>query len=115
MTPVNNRILIVGAGGLGVPAALALARGGIRDFAIMDPDPVELSNLPRQIIYGEATIGTPKVIAAAEFFARSYTDAAVEPLITRLDEGNAADVIGRYAFVIDATDSPVAKFLINDT
>jgi len=114
MSEAGNRILIVGAGGLGVPAAIALSRAGIRDFAIMDPDPVELSNLPRQIIYGEATIGMPKVIAAAKFFARNYADAAVEPLITRLDEGNAAGTICGYGFVIDATDSPATKFLIND-
>ena len=115
MDEASNRILIVGAGGLGVPAAIALARAGIRDFAMMDPDPVELSNLPRQIIYGEATIGMPKVIAAAEFFARNYADAAIESLIMRLDERNAAEIIRRYGFVIDATDSPAAKFLINDT
>jgi molybdopterin-synthase adenylyltransferase len=115
MATVNKRILIVGAGGLGVPAALALARGGIRDFAMMDPDPVELSNLPRQIIYGEAAIGVPKVMAAAAFFSRTYPDAGVETLELRLDEGNARDIISGFGFVIDATDSPIAKFLINDT
>lgn len=115
MTAVNNRILIVGAGGLGVPASLALARGGIRDFAVMDPDPVELSNLPRQIIYGEASIGVPKVLAAATFFARNYADIAVEPLKLLLDARNAVEIIRRFGFVIDATDSPAAKFLINDT
>jgi molybdopterin/thiamine biosynthesis adenylyltransferase len=114
MGEAGNKILIVGAGGLGVPAAVALARAGIRDFTIMDPDPVELSNLPRQIIYGEASIGTPKVVAAAKFFARNYADAAVEPLMMRLDEANAAGIIRRYGFVIDATDSPATKFLIND-
>jgi molybdopterin-synthase adenylyltransferase len=110
-----NRILIVGAGGLGVPAALALARAGIRDFAMMDPDPVELSNLPRQIIYGESSIGTSKVIAAAEFFGHAYADGAVESLVLRLDQNNAAGIIQRYGFVIDATDDPATKFLINDT
>jgi len=115
MNGTGERILIVGAGGLGVPAAVALARAGIRNFAVMDPDPVELSNLPRQFIYGEASIGKSKVIAAVEFFDRCYGDAAVEPLIMRLDEGNAAGIIGSYGFVIDATDSPATKFLINDT
>jgi molybdopterin-synthase adenylyltransferase len=112
---LKNRILIVGAGGLGVPASLALARAGIRDFAIIDPDPVELSNLPRQIIYGEAAIGVPKVAAAAAFFSRNYRGTAVEALEMRLDEDNAEEIISRFGFVIDATDSPATKFLINDT
>jgi molybdopterin-synthase adenylyltransferase len=108
------KILIVGAGGLGVPAALALARAGMRNFAIMDPDPVELSNLPRQIIYGEVSIGIPKVIAASTFFSRTYKDAEVEPPELRMNDDNAEEIIGRFGFVIDATDSPSAKFLIND-
>ncbi|HTT74709.1 MAG TPA: HesA/MoeB/ThiF family protein [Candidatus Binataceae bacterium] len=112
---MDERILIVGAGGLGVPAALALARAGIRDFAIMDPDPVELSNLPRQTIYGEAAIGTLKVAAAAAFFSRSYSRASIEALELRLEADNAEEIIGRFGFVIDATDSPATKFLINDT
>ncbi|HEX4211573.1 MAG TPA: HesA/MoeB/ThiF family protein [Candidatus Binataceae bacterium] len=112
---MNKRILIVGAGGLGVPAALALARAGIRDFAMMDPDPVELSNLPRQIIFGEASLGLTKVNAAADYFSHNYQDASVEPLELLLDENNAEEIILRFGFVIDATDSPAAKFLINDT
>jgi molybdopterin/thiamine biosynthesis adenylyltransferase len=89
----------MGAGGLGVPAARARAR----------------ANLPRQIIYGEASMGMPKVIAAAAFFSRIYKDAQVGPLELRLDDDNAEEIIGRFGFVIDATDSPAVKFLINDT
>jgi molybdopterin/thiamine biosynthesis adenylyltransferase len=81
----------------------------------MDPDPVELSNLPRQVIYGESDIGKLKVTVAASFFARHYGDAAVEPLAFRLYEANAETIIRRYGLVIDATDSPAVKFLINDT
>jgi molybdopterin-synthase adenylyltransferase len=114
MAVAKNGILIVGAGGLGVPAALGLARAGIRNFAMMDPDPVELSNLPRQIIYGESDLGGLKVKAAASFFAR-YCDATVEPLPCRLDDANAVAIVGSYGFIIDATDNPAVKFLINDT
>ncbi|HUN56948.1 MAG TPA: HesA/MoeB/ThiF family protein [Candidatus Binataceae bacterium] len=113
--PADKRILIVGAGGLGVPAALALVRAGIRDFAMMDPDPVELSNLARQMIYGEVSIGIPKVMAAAAYFSRNYAHGAIEPMELRLDDDNAEEIIRRFGFVIDATDSPAAKFLINDT
>ncbi|MGH7841545.1 MAG: HesA/MoeB/ThiF family protein, partial [Candidatus Binataceae bacterium] len=61
----NRRVLIVGMGGLGVPAAIALVRGGVTALTLIDPDPVELSNLPRQILYRDADIGMLKVSAAA--------------------------------------------------
>jgi molybdopterin-synthase adenylyltransferase len=107
-------ILIVGAGGLGVPAALALARAGIRRLTLIDPDPVELSNLARQVIYRESDIGAPKAEAAARRLASAYPMLRVEPLAFALDSENAARLIAAHDFVIDATDDPAAKFLIND-
>ncbi len=102
-------------GGLGVPAACALARGGARRIGLVDPDPVELSNLARQVIYGRATLGRLKVEAAAARLRESYPDLIVETHPVALDAFNAADLIARYDFAIDATDDPAAKFLINDT
>jgi molybdopterin/thiamine biosynthesis adenylyltransferase len=111
----TERILIVGVGGLGVPALWTLARAGARRLTLVDPDPVELSNLARQVIYRTADIGTPKVEAAARWLAARFPDISVERHAVALDESNAARLIAAHDFVIDATDSPAAKFLINDT
>ena len=110
-----ERILIVGMGGLGVPALWALARAGARRLTIVDPDPVELSNLARQVIYRSGDISTPKVEAAARWLVERLPEINVERHAIALDASNAASLIAAHDFVIDATDSPVAKFLINDT
>jgi molybdopterin-synthase adenylyltransferase len=102
-------------GGLGVPASWALARAGARRLTLVDPDPVELSNLARQVIYRPADIGTPKVDAAARWLVEHFPDLEVERHAVALDASNAARLIDAHNFVIDATDSPTAKFLINDT
>jgi molybdopterin-synthase adenylyltransferase len=102
-------------GGLGVPAACALARGGAGRIGLVDPDPVELSNLARQIIYGTASLGRLKVEAAAARLIEDYPALVIETYPVALEVTNAAELIARYDFVIDATDDPAAKFLINDT
>jgi molybdopterin/thiamine biosynthesis adenylyltransferase len=107
--------LIVGVGGLGVPALWSLARAGARRLTLVDPDPVELSNLARQVIFRDLDIGTPKVEAAARWLGERFPDLNVEHHAIALDASNAERLITKHDFVIDATDSPVAKFLINDT
>ena len=102
-------------GGLGVPALWSLARAGARRLTLVDPDPVELSNLARQVIYRPTDIGVPKVDAAARWLCERFPDVKVERHAIALDASNAASLIAAHDFVIDATDSPVAKFLINDT
>jgi adenylyltransferase/sulfurtransferase len=106
-------------GGLGVPAASALVRGGAQQLGLVDPDPVELSNLARQVIYGTASLGRLKVDAAAERLREDYLqkhpELEIETHPVALNVSNAADLIARHDFVIDATDDPPAKFLINDT
>src|ERR1700722_4109653 len=102
-------------GGLGVPALWSLARAGARRLTLVDPDPVELSNLARQVIYRPTDIGVPKVDAAARWLWDRFPDVKVERHAIALDAANAASLIAAHYFVIDATDSPVAKFLINDT
>lgn len=111
----DAKILIVGAGGLGVPAASALARAGVRHLGLIDPDPIELSNLPRQILYTSDDIGTGKVDALARCLKRQFADLEVERYAAEFDADNAAELVARYDFIIDATDNPTAKFLINDT
>jgi molybdopterin/thiamine biosynthesis adenylyltransferase len=102
-------------GGLGVPAAWTLARAGARRLTLVDPDPVELSNLPRQVIYQPADIGIPKVEAAARWLLGRFPAINIERHPVALDTSNAAGFIAAHDFVIDATDSPAAKFLINDS
>jgi len=111
----TDRILIVGVGGLGVPALWSLARAGARWLTIVDPDPVELSNLARQVIFRTRDIGMPKVEAAARWLGERFPSVSVERHAVTLDASNAARIVAANNFVIDATDSPAAKFLINDT
>jgi molybdopterin/thiamine biosynthesis adenylyltransferase len=111
---LNRPVLIVGVGGLGVPAALALVRDGIADLALIDPDPVELSNLPRQVLFGEDDCGALKVLAAARRIRAIARATRVTTYASALNAANGAELIGRSAFVIDATDHPATKFLIND-
>ncbi|MGO9267720.1 MAG: HesA/MoeB/ThiF family protein [Candidatus Binataceae bacterium] len=115
MSDTRNRpVLIVGVGGLGVPAALALVRGGIAELALIDPDPVELSNLPRQVIYGEDDCDALKVAAAARRIREIAPAIRLTTYASALASTNGAELIARSAFVIDATDDPATKFLIND-
>ena len=111
---VAKSVLIVGLGGLGVPAALAAIRGGVSQLGLVDPDPVEFSNLARQVIYRESDLGRPKVDAAADRLRRLAPGLEIETLRFALEASNAARVIENFDFVIDATDSPAAKFLNND-
>jgi len=111
---LNGRVLIVGVGGLGVPAAWALARAGVRRLTLMDPDPVELSNLARQVIYRTADVGRPKVEAAADRLAAEFPGLEIDRLAVELDAANASGFIGAHDFTIDGTDNPRTKFSIND-
>lgn len=108
-------VLIVGVGGLGVPAAMAAVRAGVPRVGLIDPDPVELSNLHRQVIYGVSDIGTPKVIAAERRLSEANAQIKIETHHHELNPANARSIIESYDFTIDATDNPVTKFLINDT
>jgi molybdopterin/thiamine biosynthesis adenylyltransferase len=111
---VVKSVLIAGLGGLGVPAALAAVRSGVKRLGLIDPDPVELSNLARQVIYRDSDLGKLKVEAAADRLNRLAPGLEIERLRFALDASNAARIIGTFGFVVDATDSPAAKFLIND-
>ena len=112
---LKSSVLIIGAGGLGSPAALYLAASGVGRIGIVDSDVVELSNLQRQIIHRTADIGRNKVFSAAEKLNALNPDITVEAHKMRLDPSNIGDLIKKYDFVIDATDNFPSKFLINDT
>ncbi|XP_060823324.1 adenylyltransferase and sulfurtransferase MOCS3 [Bombus pascuorum] len=110
----NSAILIVGAGGLGCPAALYLASAGVGQIGIIDYDDVEINNLHRQLLYAEASIGTPKVNTAAESLNRLNSDIKVIPYKIQLDSSNALDIIKPYDVVVDATDNVATRYLLND-
>jgi molybdopterin/thiamine biosynthesis adenylyltransferase len=109
-----GRVLVVGAGGLGSPAALYLAAAGVGTIGIADPDLVELSNLQRQVLHGTAQVGTSKVESARQRLAALNDDVTVVPHPFRVDADSIAGLLADYDFVVDATDNFAAKFLIND-
>lgn len=109
------RVLIVGAGGLGSPAALYLAAAGVGTLGIIDFDRVEESNLHRQILYGESDIGRPKVEVAAQRLAEVNPHIDIETIGTRLDASNARQTIAGYDLVVDGSDNFPTRYLVNDT
>jgi molybdopterin-synthase adenylyltransferase len=108
------KVFIVGAGGLGSPAALYLAAAGVGTIGIIDGDAVDLSNLHRQVIHGTPDLGTPKVQSAKEKIEAINPDVKVIPYEERLTAKNALPLIHQYDFILDGTDNFPAKFLIND-
>jgi molybdopterin-synthase adenylyltransferase len=110
----SARVLVVGAGGLGSPLMLYLAAAGIGTIGIVDDDVVDLSNLQRQIAHTTDRIGVPKVASAAAAAIAINPDLNVEAHPTRLNPGNALDLIGRYDIVCDGTDNFSTRFLIAD-
>lgn len=111
---LEAKVLIVGAGGLGSPAALYLASAGVGTIGIIDDDIVDLSNLQRQIIHHTSDLNKEKVISAKEKMIDINPDINVITYHLRLDSKNALDIFKEYDFIIDGTDNFPAKFLIND-
>ena len=108
------RALVIGAGGLGSPAAFYLAAAGIGTLGIIDPDKVELSNLQRQILHATEDIGRHKVESAQEKLNRLNPDVEIKTYQTRFDEDNAAEIANGYQFIVDGSDNFATKFLVND-
>ncbi|HEY7168159.1 MAG TPA: HesA/MoeB/ThiF family protein [Candidatus Binatia bacterium] len=109
------RVLVIGAGGLGSPAAFYLAAAGIGKLGLIDPDRVELSNLQRQILHSTAEIGSPKVESAAAKLNRLNPEVEMQVHPLRLEEDNAAEILHGYDFIVDGSDNFPTKFLVNDT
>lgn len=109
-----SRVLIVGVGGLGSPAAQYLAAAGIGTLGLVDDDVVDLSNLHRQPLYGTADVGRAKVDAAASRLAVVNPFVRVVRHETRLTRENARAIIADYDIVLDGTDTFSARYAIND-
>lgn len=110
----NASVLVVGAGGLGSPAAYYLTAAGVGHVGIMDYDAVDLSNLQRQILHSTDDLGRPKTQSAFEKLHALNPDAQIQTYPFALTAENALDIVSAYDFIIDATDNLDAKFLIND-
>lgn len=111
---LNAKVLIIGAGGLGAPAALYLAAAGVGTIGIVDADEVDLSNLQRQVIHATADIGKAKVKSAQESMEAINPDVKVNTYRMFVDSSNIRELVREYDFVLDGTDNFPAKFLIND-
>lgn len=107
-----SRVLVVGAGGLGSPAALYLAAAGTGTLGLVDDDRVEESNLQRQVIHTAASVGELKVDSAGERLTALNPELALVKHPERLSGENAADIVSAYDFVVEATDSFRSKALV---
>lgn len=108
------RVLVVGAGGLGSPAALYLAAAGVGSLGLVDFDRVDVTNLQRQILHGTADVGRPKLDSARERLHDLNPHVAVEPVGERLTARNALEILGRYDIVLDGSDNFPTRYLVND-
>lgn len=111
---LQGRALIIGAGGLGCPAAFYLAAAGIGTLGLLDSDRVELSNLQRQILHTDADLGRKKVDSAKEKLNRLNPEVTIQTYPVRIDRENAPEILSRYEFIIDGSDNFDTKFLVND-
>jgi adenylyltransferase/sulfurtransferase len=108
------RVLLIGAGGLGSPAALYLAAAGVGTIGIVDFDVVDKTNLQRQIIHGTQGVGVPKLDSARERIEDLNPNVHVEAFETRLTSENALDILSGFDIVADGTDNFQTRYLVND-
>ncbi len=106
--------LVVGTGGLGSPIALYLAAAGIGRIGLVDYDVVDATNLQRQIVHSDTTVGVPKVVSAAERLRGLNPHIAIETYETPLTSRNALDILGGYDIILDGTDNFPTRYLLND-
>jgi adenylyltransferase/sulfurtransferase len=108
------RVLVVGAGGLGCPILQYLAAAGVGTLGLADADNVELTNLPRQILYGPADVGQPKVEAAARALGRLNELVAYQLHRVRVSPDNVRELVAAYDVVVDGSDNFPTRYLLND-
>jgi molybdopterin/thiamine biosynthesis adenylyltransferase/rhodanese-related sulfurtransferase/molybdopterin converting factor small subunit len=108
------RVLLVGAGGLGSPAALYLAAAGVGTLGLVDFDVVDASNLQRQILHGTPDVNRPKLKSAADRLNALNPEVRVEPHETTLSSKNALELLKDYDVILDGTDNFPTRYLVND-
>ena len=107
-------VVVVGTGGLGSPIAMYLAAAGVGRLGLVDYDVVDATNLQRQIVHGESTVGVPKVESAAARLHDLNPHIRVETHATPLTSQNALDILARYDVIVDGTDNFPTRYLLND-
>jgi len=107
-------VLLIGAGGLGCGAALALAAGGARELVVVDDDRVDESNLHRQVLHTEAAVGTLKVESLARSLGTRVPGMKVTPVVGRFDAASARRLVADAEVIVDGSDNLATKFLAND-
>ena len=108
------KVLLIGAGGLGSPAALYLAAAGIGTIGLIDGDVVDLSNLQRQIMHSTATLGKPKVESGKQTLSAINPEITVNAYHQLVDADNIIPLISQYDIVLDGSDNFTTRFLVND-
>ena len=111
---LSGSVLLIGAGGLGCPAAQYLTAAGVGRIGLLDDDVVSASNLQRQILYSTADIGRPKVEAARERLSGLNPDVKIDTHQVRLDSTNALALFADYDVIVDGTDNFPTRYLTND-
>jgi sulfur-carrier protein adenylyltransferase/sulfurtransferase len=111
---LDAKVLLLGAGGLGSPAALYLAAAGVGTLGIVDDDVVDLSNLQRQVIHSTDRVGTPKVDSAEESIRALNPDVNVVKYPVRIDASNIVEIIEGYDVIVDGVDNFPTRYLLND-
>ncbi|MDQ6914662.1 MAG: molybdopterin-synthase adenylyltransferase MoeB [Actinomycetota bacterium] len=111
---LESKVLLLGAGGLGSPAALYLAAAGVGTLGIVDDDEVDLSNLQRQVLHTTDRIGVPKVDSAEETIKAINPDVEVVKYPVRLDASNIMEILPGYEVVVDGLDNFPTRYLLND-
>jgi len=110
---LGARALVIGAGGLGCPAALYLAAAGVGHITLVDGDDVDLTNLQRQILHTPATVGTPKVESGRQMLRKFNAEIEVEAVNHRADSDELADLVARADVVLDCSDNFPTRHAVN--
>ena len=111
---LNSKVLLIGAGGLGSPAALYLAAAGVGSLGLVDFDVVDLSNLQRQILHHVRDIGRPKVDSAIDTIREINPDVKVIPYQVALSSENAREIFAPYDVIVNGSDNFPTRYLAND-
>lgn len=111
---LGSRVVLVGAGGLGSPAAYYLAAAGVGTLGLVDDDVVDRSNLQRQILHNDQRVGQSKVESARQTLAALNPSVSIETYPVRITSANVEDLLGGYDVVVDGSDNFPTRYLVND-